>query len=181
MGYTYGVRPIWETRPDSIVRLREMLDLKMSAARIGDALSNEFGVKITRNMVCGKASRLGLMLKGKGANVENKTPKAKPKNPHKMVFYVPRNAALVGLLAEPIAIPTSRRVQLIELTFNSCRWPIGDPRHTDFGFCGAGRVKPYDDSNAYCAAHAVIAYRPIGKINLRPVRQANSVRAGVQA
>ena len=30
---------------------------------------------------------------------------------------------------------------------NDCRWPIGDPRHPDFHFCGAPQVagRPYCD------------------------------------
>lgn len=167
MGYTYGVRPIWEARPESVCRLRELLELKMSASRIADELSKEFGVKVSRNSICGKAFRLGLMLKGDGVNAENKTARAKPKKLHKTVFYIRAEPVepVAELPPEPIAIPVSRRVQLLELTFNSCRWPIGDPRHADFAFCGADRVKPHDDSNAYCAAHARIAYTP------RPTRQ----------
>jgi GcrA cell cycle regulator len=151
----------------------------MSSSRIADDLSNEFGVKITRNMVCGKAFRLGLILKGKGKNGENKTTKAKPQKLHKTIFY-PRPEP-VGIPAEPIAIPESRRVSIYELTFTSCRWPLGDPRDDDFAFCGADRANPYDDSNAYCAGHAATGYRPSGPVNMRPVRQANSTRAGVNS
>lgn len=163
MAYTHGVRPVWETQPESVFRLRELLEQEMSASRIADELSKEFGVKVTRNSICGKAFRLGLMLKGDGANAEKKTAKAKPKKRHKTVFYFHAEPAApvapaAELPAEPIAIPVSRRVHLLDLTFNSCRWPIGDPRHDDFAFCGADRVKPHDDSNAYCAAHAAIAF-----------------------
>jgi GcrA cell cycle regulator len=32
---------------------------------------------------------------------------------------------------------------------NDCRWPIGDPRHADFHFCGAHRVA----GRPYCEHH----------------------------
>ena len=45
-------------------------------------------------------------------------------------------------------------VTLMELTTRTCRWPVGDPRHDDFRFCGdyaePGRV--------YCCPHHALAY-----------------------
>lgn len=35
-----------------------------------------------------------------------------------------------------------------------CRWPIGDPKHGPFGFCGAGRV----EFAPYCAEHQARAH-----------------------
>lgn len=32
---------------------------------------------------------------------------------------------------------------------DDCRWPIGDPQHRDFHFCGKRRA----DGDPYCAAH----------------------------
>jgi GcrA cell cycle regulator len=32
---------------------------------------------------------------------------------------------------------------------NDCRWPIGDPRHPDFHFCGAPQVA----GRPYCELH----------------------------
>lgn len=170
MGYRYGVRPIWEALPESVARLRELLDLKMSGARIADELSKEFGVAVSRNAVIGKANRLGLILKGDGENADKKTPKTKPKKLHKTVFYFHAEPAapVNDIAAEPIVIATSLRVQLLDLTFYSCRWPLGDPRHADFAFCGADRVKPHDESNAYCAHHAAIAYRPAPTRKITP-------------
>ena len=39
---------------------------------------------------------------------------------------------------------------------NACRWPLGDPKHPDFRFCG----QPADGSRPYCQHHASIAYLP---------------------
>lgn len=46
------------------------------------------------------------------------------------------------------------KVKTVEtLEHSDCRWPIGDPRHADFHFCGAQQVlgKPY------CKQHAELA------------------------
>jgi GcrA cell cycle regulator len=35
-----------------------------------------------------------------------------------------------------------------------CKWPIGDPRSSEFGFCG----KPAVQGRPYCAEHCAAAY-----------------------
>lgn len=37
-----------------------------------------------------------------------------------------------------------------------CKWPIGDPRDADFGFCGRAR-----EHHAYCEAHRAVAYQAV--------------------
>ena len=45
---------------------------------------------------------------------------------------------------------------LLELSAETCRWPIGEPDAVDFIFCGAAPFQRYP----YCVAHCLIAYRP---------------------
>lgn len=168
MGYKYGVRPIWETQPASLDMLRECIALRMSASETAAKMAGTFGVPFTPNMCVSKAKRLKMRFDsnnshntfrkhGQGPARPSRAAAPKPQKLHKTVFHVrPEPAALP---AEPIAIPESRRVSIYELTFTSCRWPLGDPRDDDFAFCGADRAAPYDESNAYCAGHAAIAYR----------------------
>lgn len=40
-------------------------------------------------------------------------------------------------------------VALQDLDAGDCRWPVGDPRHGPFGFCGAPRA----GHGPYCEAH----------------------------
>lgn len=192
MACQHGVRPIWETQPASLDMLRNCIALRMSASETAAKMAAQFGMPVTANMCVSKAKRIKLRFDspsshntfrkhGQGpARPSRAVQRApKPEKLHKTVFHVrPEPAALP---AEPIAIPESRRVSIGELTFTSCRWPLGDPRDDDFAFCGADRANPYDDSNAYCAGHAAIGYRPSGPVNMRPVRQANSTRAGVNS
>ena len=53
-------------------------------------------------------------------------------------------------------IPLTQRRPLLELTAGTCRWPVGDPSHPDFFFCGAEAPR----GELYCAAHRARAYRP---------------------
>jgi GcrA cell cycle regulator len=45
---------------------------------------------------------------------------------------------------------------LINLDRNDCRWPIGEPRHPDFHFCGA----PQMAGRPYCESHWRMAFQP---------------------
>jgi len=48
------------------------------------------------------------------------------------------------------------RITILHLSDKTCKWPIGDPTHEDFCFCGHG---PREGS-PYCEYHARIAYQP---------------------
>ena len=53
-------------------------------------------------------------------------------------------------------IPLAQRRSLLDLTRGACRWPVGDPSHPDFFFCGAEALR----GELYCAAHRARAHRP---------------------
>jgi GcrA cell cycle regulator len=53
-------------------------------------------------------------------------------------------------------IPIGQRRTLLELTEETCRWPIGDPGQADFFFCGGQTIT----SLPYCAYHSRVAYQP---------------------
>ena len=128
----------------------------LSAGQIAGELGG-----ITRNAVIGKVHRLGLV--GRAA----RTPRAAstPRAPR----YVPRPAVRQSGDFPPVApepeppavvddleIPAEQRRTLLQLTPDTCRWPIGEPSTPDFYFCGA---KPGD--GVYCPHHARIAYNGI--------------------
>jgi GcrA cell cycle regulator len=76
---------------------------------------------------------------------------------------VTRNAVIgkahrLGLSGRPSPIkkkPT-RGATILNLTERMCKWPVGDPKHADFHFCG----KTAHPGMPYCAEHAAIAYQP---------------------
>ena len=52
---------------------------------------------------------------------------------------------------------------------HDCRWPIGDPRHPDFHFCGAAQLQ----GRPYCAFHWRMAFQPTRSRQI-PVTDARS-------
>ncbi len=60
-------------------------------------------------------------------------------------------------VTKPLADPQALRVDLLSLKEGMCRWPLGDPWHEDFAFCG-GQTAP---GLPYCDFHARIAYQPL--------------------
>lgn len=56
--------------------------------------------------------------------------------------------------------PPSGLIAFADLSFSSCRYPIGDPKISSFGFCGASRVL----GGPYCAHHARLTRTPARSI-----------------
>jgi hypothetical protein len=50
----------------------------------------------------------------------------------------------------------SKTKTLLELETSDCRWPVGDPRHEGFQFCGAPQVL----GRPYCIAHWPMSFVP---------------------
>ena len=136
----------------------------LSASQIAAELGG-----ITRNAVIGKVHRLGLS--GRAKSPSSAAPRQRRARPTHMM-RVPRaamrgNTALATSYAydheveaepEPIEniIPMGQRRTLLELTENTCRWPIGDPSGAEFFFCGGQPIS----SLPYCSFHSRIAYQP---------------------
>lgn len=52
---------------------------------------------------------------------------------------------------------TARRLNLMELTERTCKWPVGDPATPDLWFCGL----PVQQGKPYCEAHVGVAFQPM--------------------
>ncbi len=68
-----------------------------------------------------------------------------------------------------LVIPASERKTVQTLTNNDCRWPIGDPQHADFHFCGKRKAVGFP----YCEFHVQRGWQPS-----RPRHQYQSGSAG---
>ncbi len=89
---------------------------------------------VSKNAVVGKAHRLGL--KGRPSPIKRQDAKA------------------------PVAKKAEVRIfTLTDLSSQTCRWPIGDPKHEDFHFCGRSTTP----GKPYCAEHCAAAYVGSGK------------------
>ena len=134
----------------------------LSASQIAAELGG-----ITRNAVIGKVHRLGLSGRAKSPSSSAPRPR-KARSPSMMRISRPQsrgNTALAHAFdyepeAEPEfvdnVIPMGQRRTILELTEDTCRWPVGDPGSPDFFFCG-GQTH---NTTPYCSHHCRIAYQP---------------------
>ena len=57
---------------------------------------------------------------------------------------------------ENVVVPISRRLQLVQLSERTCKWPNGDPLTEEFSFCGNDTA----ETGPYCSYHSRIAFQP---------------------
>lgn len=146
--------------------LKKLWSEGLSASQIAGRIGN-----VTRNAVIGKVHRLGLSGRAtttrmKSHRARSRITQAPAKRPQKPRFAQVGNPALRALYqpdAEPfvpsheeLVIPLNERKTIQTLTECNCRWPIGDPQHADFHFCGKNRVAGLP----YCEFHARRAFQP---------------------
>ncbi len=147
---------------------------RLSASQIAAELGG-----ITRNAVIGKVHRLGLS--GRAKSPSSSAPRQRKARAHPHMLRVPRpamrgNTALAHayeyeMEPEPELIdniiPMGQRRTILELTEETCRWPIGDPGSADFFFCGGQTIS----SLPYCPHHSRVAYQPANaRRDRRPFR-----------
>lgn len=51
----------------------------------------------------------------------------------------------------------AKKLDLMQLTERTCKWPIGDPATKDFWFCG----HPAQPGKPYCETHVGVAFQPM--------------------
>ena len=125
-----------------------ILDCKYTAGEAGWRLSKEFGREYSRNAVIGQCYRRGISLENK--TIVSHSSSYKPKKPYQQRF----KEKLPPKQADPKTEVTDFRCTLMQLTNETCRWPIGEPAAKDFCFCGAFPVRGLP----YCAYHCSMAY-----------------------
>jgi GcrA cell cycle regulator len=154
--------------------LKKLWSDGLSASQIAGELGG-----ITRNAVIGKVHRLGLSGRAKSASTAVARPRKARSSSHMLRMArasIRGNTALAHAyeiedeaapeLVENV-IPIGQRRTILELTEQTCRWPIGDPGSTDFFFCGGNPV----GGSPYCAYHARMAYQPAAaRRDRRPAR-----------
>ncbi len=145
---------------ERVEQLKKLWADGLSASQIAARMGG-----ITRNAVIGKVHRLGLS--GRTRPVRPSRPRNPfPGNtPH---CQYSGNLALkreetMRPMPEPepapivaVEIAPGEHVSILTLNEKRCKWPIGDPQHDDFHFCGheSGSESPY------CRVHARMAYQP---------------------
>jgi GcrA cell cycle regulator len=99
----------------------------------------------TRNAVIGKVHRLGLQ--GRATTVRMKSRQRAKKAARRLEFPKQPIVAVTPLPPEPPR--PAKLVTLAKLKEDQCRFPFGDPKTADFGFCGCKKVA----GASYCAGH----------------------------
>jgi GcrA cell cycle regulator len=67
--------------------------------------------------------------------------------------------AYVAPQVQELFIPVEQRLSLLQLSEQTCKWPIGDPLTPDFYFCG----NHSEEGKPYCEFHSRRAYHQIEK------------------
>lgn len=142
----------------------------LTARQIADRLSERFDETISRNSVLSKMRGLGLQnrLRGndpeaikrrrKASEPENKAKAAKKPVQKSPVIVSVKPAANNNEAPVPrpaMRAPYAARDAVEALEPGDCRWPIGDPRRSDFHFCCRQRVPGLP----YCESHQLKARR----------------------
>ena len=160
---------------ERVEQLKKLWESGLSASQIAAELGN-----VTRNAVIGKVHRLGLS--GRAKSASSSAPRQRKTRSSSHLLRMTRasvrgNTALAHAyeieaesapeLIENV-IPIGQRRSLLELTEQTCRWPIGDPGSSDFFFCGGNTLTGLP----YCAYHSRVAYQPAGdrRRDRRPLR-----------
>ena len=134
--------------PEMTDRFRGLLRSKMSLQRIADTLSREFDCRLTRNAMIGKANRLGISI-----SIVDRIVARKPRRPKAAVPLIPIDEAPLDLgPVEPLLEEQPpRMIGIIELSWNTCRYPHGD--EAPYLYCGEAV-----HHGAYCQEHARLCY-----------------------
>ncbi len=152
---------------ERVALLRRLWTEDFSASRIAAELGG-----VSRSAVIGKIHRLGLCGRGKPTWSAKRQSKPRlPRSERQACRTVGNTAlkmrpemleeALVETGPQPfesIVVPIARKLTIEKLTEHTCKWPIGDPGHREFHFCGHDSL----DAMPYCRYHARLAYRGHG-------------------
>lgn len=67
----------------------------------------------------------------------------------------PPEIVQLAALANATSRADGKIISILELSERVCRWPVGDPRDGNFGYCGAEAY----GAHPYCAEHVAIAFQ----------------------
>jgi len=153
--------------------LKQMWLEGMSASQVARQLGG-----VSRNAVIGKVHRLGL--NSREVPSRPRSLGGRPAGPARSRTSVvqarratpaPAAAPRAPVVRAPVRVfdpDVSPTASLLTLGADGCRWPIGDPAESGFGFCGRERC----GSGSYCEGH--------GQTALRRRRSESAVKAEVE-
>lgn len=158
---------------DRVEVLKKLWSDGLSASQIAAELTG-----VTRNAVIGKVHRLGLSGRAKAPTAQaaprpKKAVAPQPARPQRPL-HAPASIGNTALKTEvapvarpqPVAqpkiyslsdAPLVENASILQLTEQTCKWPVGDPGSDGFHFC----ARRSDTGIPYCGYHSRIAYQPV--------------------
>ncbi|MEK1850711.1 MAG: GcrA family cell cycle regulator [Phyllobacterium sp.] len=161
---------------ERVEQLKKLWAEGLSASQIAAQLGG-----VSRNAVIGKVHRLKLSGRGKTTSTQTRSKKINTSasgsqrsggsSSHMASRVVSRSVGATALQTEyntdlvphtitktvtNVVVPISRRLELVQLSERTCKWPVGDPLQPDFNFCG----NDVGESGPYCTYHSRLAYQP---------------------
>lgn len=162
---------------ERVEQLKKLWAEGLSASQIAAQLGG-----VSRNAVIGKVHRLKLSGRGKTTSSQTRSKKVNTAAGsgqrsggatvgHMSSRVMSRSVGATALQAEystdivphtvtrtvtDVVVPISRRLELVQLSERTCKWPVGDPLLPDFNFCG----NDVGEGGPYCTYHSRLAYQP---------------------
>jgi len=152
---------------ERVAELKKLWAEGHSASQIAKRLGS-----VTRNAVIGKVHRLGLSGRATPSRPVKRPPRLARPKPQQMPRQARAGGAAVAMREaapqplteaeaniEPQRLPNGDMVTVLTVKDTMCKWPIGDPAESSFGFCGHAT----QEGSPYCAEHARVAFQPAKK------------------
>ena len=139
--------------------LRELVAKNLSYAQIATGINRAFNAGVSRNSALGRAFRLGLATRKAtyGSAVYSGNAVSKLRRQRSRQEQTPAAPKFPTAPLPPPADYDKPAVNLLDLEPCQCRWPVGDPKHQDFGFCG----QEAHPGQSYCDVHTARAIQPV--------------------
>ena len=134
------VNAVWTDEQSAV--LTENLTAGLSMAENAADINEKFNKHYSRNAVCGRAYRIGLISPDK-PKVIPKPRKPQPYKPRPKKFNAEYQQQQLQLRCEEVR---PDHVALVDLAENGCRWPYGESPYT---FCNQSQL----DGSSYCPVH----------------------------
>ena len=127
-----------------------------SAPRVRSAMRPAASRRVVTPSSGGRSSGIGAIMKarsmgGGGGSIQGATALKMNEDLDIDVEMAPQAAELF--------IPEDKRLSLLQLSEETCKWPIGDPLAAGFYFCG----QHSEEGKPYCEFHARRAYHQVDK------------------
>jgi GcrA cell cycle regulator len=125
----------------------------LSASQIAGKLG-----EVTRNAVIGKVHRLGLPGRATTSRLQASYARMNQRRRANLRIVKP---VTITVRPKPRPAPPSLTIsdmlmiELLALTAQTCKYPIGDPQDNQFGFCGRSPIT----GETYCEFHYIVCHQ----------------------